>query len=1405
MTNPSIIQPDYLFEVSWEVCNKVGGIYAVLATKAPIIERNFHERLMMIGPDVWKGTGDHPEFIEDKTLFKVWRQYVDQEGLKIKIGRWNIQGNPIAILVDFTPFFFEKNEIFKHFWIKYQLDSLNGQWDYIEPAMFGYAAGKVIESFYRCHINSTDRVVAQFHEWMTGTGLLYLEEKVPQVATVFTTHATVTGRVIAGKGLPFYQHLGQYNPEQIARESNVLSKHSLEKITAQNADCFTTVSEMTARECEKMLGKYPDLITPNGFDNSMVPVPPHLDNQRELARKRIIHVAEGLFNQKFPLDSLLIIKSGRNEFKNKGIDVFIDTLAEIRNHRAPAKKVIALIFVPGHHTGPRKELVDRISQPNFEHPKPTELLTHHLQGVETDPIMQRIKKMELNQSLDENLKVIFVPTYLDGNDGIFNMPYYDLLMGFDLAVFPSFYEPWGYTPLESLAFYIPALTTDVSGFGTALLQLKEKAQRGVYVIERNEGNDQEVVKKIADIIEDFSKKSVAEIMEIREDARRISQFFLWEKQIKYYEQAFNLALEISSERDSLYRDKPQAVPLEPVEIMESKPVWREVTVKSALPFALRGLQRLSTNLWWSWNEPAKALFEEASQETWIKCHQNPLAFLQSLHYSVIEKLANNAAYTQKLEEVMREFEKYMNAPLIDKGLVAYFSMEYGIHNTLKLYSGGLGILAGDFLKEASDSGLPMVGLGLMYKNGYFKQRLSIYGEQLMEPAGMDFSTLPIQQVTNKENQVLKIALPFPGRTVNAQVWKLEIGRVQLFLLDSFLEENQQEDKWITTQLYGGIQENRLRQELLLGLGGIQVLEALDIHPEVYHCNEGHAAFVGIARLQSLILNDNLSFEEAVEVVRTSSLFTTHTSVPAAIDKFSEELLRPYISHFSQQFNIPWETLMNLGRAKENLLEESFSMTNLAMKLSQEVNAVSRIHQKVSCQLFQDLWKDYLPEELHIGYVTNGVHYDTWTAPAWKVLYEKYFEEGFHKNAKYWEKIYDVPDQEIWNTNVQLKRELLTSIKERLTETMRQRHESPRKIREAISQIREDALVIGFARRFVTYKRPELILTDLNRLQRILNKESNPVLLFFAGKAHPQDKVSIELIKRVHETSLGGGLRNKIFFLEDYDMNLAKLMVQGVDLWMNTPNRQKEASGTSGMKALLNGTLNFSVLDGWWAEAYDEKMGWALDLEAEYERQDFQNELDSDKIYKTLENEIIPLFFKRNSEDLPVTWIQLIKAAISVAPHFTMHRTLMDYQHNFYNKLLEKGQRMRADGFAAAKELALWKKKVWRNWNDLDVLRISPEIISDWSKEVDIKLTLNMGDFTINDIGVEMIILRKKHIDSEDGHRTFELCAHEIGKEKVVFEGQIPALQPGNYEYSFRIYPKNPLLTHRQDFPLVRWV
>ncbi len=1406
---PQQLSPDYIFEVSWEVCNKIGGIYTVLATKAKITEQHWHERLVFIGPDVWKGDDPHPEFTEDHTLFSQWRLHAEQEGLKVKIGRWHIPGNPVVILVDFSPFLLKKNEIFSNLWITYQLDSLTGNWDYIEPAIFGYAAGKVIECFYRYHINYTDKVVAQFHEWMTGTGILYLETYAPQVATILTAHATVLGRALAGTGLPFYSNLDRYIPEEAAKQHNVISKHSLEKVSAANADCFTTVSQVTAVECQKFLNKKPDIITPNGFDNSIVPGKEVFQAKRQAARSKILRVAEALLNQAFPHDTLLVIKSGRYEFHNKGIDVFIKSLAEINKHTPAAKTILAVIFVPGHHTGARKELLERMEHTDYTKPVESEWLTHNLQHADSDIILKYIRQNDLNNRPADNVKILFVPTYVDGNDGIFNLHYYDLLVGFDLAVFPSYYEPWGYTPLESIAFHIPAVTTDITGFGKAVVAVGGATNGGIYIVERNDYNESEVIKNVAGIICDFSRKTETEINACREAASNLSTHFTWERQISYYLDAYSMALEKSVQREGLYRQKPQAEPAALPEAGESKPLWRQITVQMELPERLKDLYAISMNLWWCWNEEAISVFEYIDNKLWQACHNNPIIFLRSLSYPAIRKLEKDSIFEEKLAKVHTRLNDYLNKPLQGPA-VAYFSMEYGLHNTLKLYSGGLGVLAGDYLKEASDRAINITGIGLLYKNGYFRQRLSVGGDQLQEAEELNFSLLPLQLVCNHDGKPLKISIPFPGRRVIIQVWKLSVGRVPLYFLDSLLPENSNDDQKITAQLYAAEEELRLQQEIILGIGGILALNAMKIQPGVYHCNEGHAAFIGLARLYDLIQTENLSFDEAIEVLRSSTLFTTHTSVPAAIDRFSEALLRPYFAHLAQHFDISWERLMTLGKIKAPDREEKFSMAYMACRLSQEINAVSRMHKAVSCELFNVLWKNYQPDELHIGYVTNGVHYDTWVAREWKQLYQRLFGTGFAddmSNPVYWEKIKQASDSEIWEIRKKLKKDLLSAISTRVASDMETRHENPNKIEEALSGLNERAFIIGFARRVTAYKRPDLLLSDATRLAKILCNNDRPALLLVSGKAHPNDMEGLNIIKNLAQAANQEVFKHRILFLEDYDINLAKLLVQGVDLWLNTPNRHTEASGTSGMKALMNGVLNFSVMDGWWDEAYIPEAGWALSSEAMYKNQGFQDELDAAHIFQCLENEIIPLYFTRGKDNIPEGWIHYMKNSIAISSRYTMSRVLDEYNTRYYNVLYQRNRLITADGFSLAKTIAAWKKKIRQSWNQIDVISIKePDRIEGQTKmPFTIRVVLDISDFSVNEVGLEIVLRTKGGLPTNIPTFTKELNVIAKDESRISYECQVPELQSGTYEYGFRIFPKNTDLPYRQDIDIVTWV
>lgn len=1416
MQEKNTSRPDYIFEVSWEVCNKVGGIHTVITSKSDTVVQEWGEHYITIGPDVWNGTGEHPEFTEDTSLFSSWKERAASEGLRIKIGRWKQANEAIAILVDFTPFFHNRDEIFAGLWSAYKLDSLTGQWDYIEPAMFGYATGKVIESFYKFHLSFKDKIIAQFHEWMTGTGVLYLHERVPQIGTVLTTHATVVGRSIAGNGWPLYDKLLEYNGDQVAKDFNVLAKQSLEKKSAHFADCFTTVSEITAKECVQFLDESPDIITPNGFEVKMVPDDINFDEKRLIAKRKLFAVAKAVTGADLPEDTLMLAKSGRYEFRNKGIDVFIDALGKLNTNTELKRNVVAFIMVPAHHTGPRKDLAERMH--NGSVPTNPENLTHCLQDIETDPVMNRIKSNNLNNSPEDKVKVIFVPTYLNGDDGIFDLHYYDLIIGFDLSAFPSYYEPWGYTPLESLAFHVPTITTQLAGFGKWMRTNLGNVNTGIYVVDRGDQDADEAALKISNIILGYTQKNKDEVAIARDSAFHLSKTVQWNNLIDFYKQAYDIALQKSESREYLYRNKHEVSPLDKGIInypKSNQPKWRRIFVQSEFPKALEPLHELSRNLWWSWNLEASELFEMIDIELWERYKKNPVAMLDVLPYVKLKRLEKNTAFLEKLQSVYTNFRKYMEQPKNENWpKVAYFCMEYGLNHIVRLYSGGLGILAGDYLKEASDTGVDMVGVGLMYRYGYFKQVLSKHGEQLSEYKSQKFSFLPILPVRDDEGNWLKISLAFPGRRVYAKIWKINVGRVPLYLLDTDIDENGPDDRFITYQLYGGDHENRLKQEMLLGIGGDRLLKLLGIKANVYHCNEGHAAFVGIERIRDLIISENITYDEALDIVRASTLFTTHTPVPAGHDVFTEEMIRAYLSEYPTLFNIQWEKFVGLGRVDENDTHEKYSMSHLAAHVAQEINGVSEIHGRVSQDMFQHLWPGFMPNELHVSYVTNGVHYQTWTARQWQML----FQEMFASNTPFRQiddqkkqAILKMPEQSIWNIRKELKRELVKVMHDKIRADMTRRHENPKEIIEVSDSLREDVLVIGFARRFATYKRAHLLLQNIEKLKEILRNPGKPVQFLFAGKAHPNDKAGQDLIKKIVEISELPEFNGRIIFLENYDMEVAKYLVQGVDVWLNNPDRGMEASGTSGMKASLNGVLNLSVLDGWWAEGYLAGAGWALPEENTFDRKDFQDELDSEMLYNILEKEVIPLYYDRNKEGVPSKWVDMIRHSFAeIVPRFTTHRMIDEYINKYYVPLFERSKKISRENFKEVKELSEWKRHVIANWG---LIKIIDTIVHDSAQkplplgeEFHAEIVLSLGYLKPEDIGVEVLFIQKS---GKDDHREIifkkELTLGHTARRRATYETTFPVTQSGVFEYGFRIFPKHHLLPNKMEFNLVKWV
>ena len=866
----------------------------------------------------------------------------------------------------------------------------------------------------------------------------------------------------------------------------------------------------------------------------------------------------------------------------------------------------------------------------------------------------------------------------------------------------------------------------------------------------------------------------------------------------------------------------------------NQPSWKVINVKSHIPEALKKLDELSHNLWWCWNTEALDLFSSLDTELWHKARRNPIDLLRSIDYDRLIELSKNEEIIRKMNKVYADFRKYMDVkPDPKRASVAYFCMEYGLSHVLNIYSGGLGILAGDYLKEASDSNVDMVAVGFLYRYGYFTQSLSMDGQQIANYEPQDFDRLPIERVLDADGNQVIVDVPYPNFMVHATLWRANVGRISLYLLDTDNELNSEYDRRITHSLYGGDWENRIKQEYLLGIGGMLALNKLGIKKDVYHCNEGHAALCNVQRLAEYV-ESGLSFNQALELVRASSLYTVHTPVPAGHDYFDEGLFNKYMNQFPARLGISWDDFMGMGRTNPGDKNEKFCMSTFLCKTCQEVNGVSWLHGRVSQQMFRGIWPGYLPsperldhaerthdeweeiynpnpEESHVGYVTNGVHLPTWCAKEWQAVYKKYLgAEYYHdqSNEKIWEKILQVPDEVIWNTRVQLKNKLIDYIRRRFRENWLRNQGDPSMVVSLLDKINPNALLIGFARRFATYKRAHLLFSDLDRLSKIVNNPKYPVQFLFAGKAHPADGAGQGLIKKIYDISQRPEFMGKILFLDNYDMQLARRLVSGVDIWMNTPTRPLEASGTSGEKALMNGVVNLSVLDGWWYEGYREGAGWALTDRRTYENQDHQDKLDASTIYSMLEQEIIPLYYARNRQGFSENWVRTVKNSIArIAPHYTMKRQLDDYYTRFYNPLAARFHAISADNNRIARDIAAWKESVAERWDSIKV------VSSTRSENLQSASLISGKEFTVRHVvdeqglddavGIDLVVMT-----GTDGN---EHVSEVLPMKLVSREGNLHTFEltasidlAGSYKVAYRLYPKNPQLANRQDMCYVRW-
>ncbi|MFQ5429108.1 MAG: alpha-glucan family phosphorylase [Phycisphaerae bacterium] len=846
---------------------------------------------------------------------------------------------------------------------------------------------------------------------------------------------------------------------------------------------------------------------------------------------------------------------------------------------------------------------------------------------------------------------------------------------------------------------------------------------------------------------------------------------------------------------------------------------RTFTVVPSLPEPLRRMRDLAYNLWWSWNSEASDLFRRLDADLWDEVARNPVQFLAHVSQQRLEQAANDPAYTSELGRVLDAFDRYMTRPAwfqreyerVGEARIAYFSMEFGLHESLPIYSGGLGILAGDHLKSASDLGIPLVGVGLLYRQGYFQQRLTTDGWQLEEYPSLDFYQIPAAPVRGEDGEQIQIRLPIGEREVVCLAWQVQVGRVPLYLLDTDLPANEPEDREITSRLYGGGDEMRIRQEILLGIGGIRMLDAVGLTPEVCHMNEGHAAFLAIERIRLCMEREGLDFDQARDAMATSHVFTTHTPVPAGIDHFREDLVLATLAPHIQALGLTPESFMTMGKKDPGEPEAEFCMAVLALRLAGAANGVSALHGHVSREMWRSVWPGAPRDEIPITSITNGIHTNTWISPEMSRLLDRYVgpqREDNPEDQDPWRRVDDIPDIELWRLTERRRVALVAFARQRTREQLRRRGAPPSEIKEAQEYLDPDALTIGFARRFAPYKRGALIFRDPERLLRILTDESRPVQIIFAGKAHPRDDNGKKVIQEILSNIKKPEFRRHIVFIENYDMAVARMLVQGVDVWLNNPIKPREASGTSGMKVGPNGGLNFSVLDGWWPEAYDGENGWAIEEGRIYDDPEYRDHIEGEALYELLEKEIVPKFYDRGTDGLPRDWITRMKASMrTISPVFSTARMLKEYASLLYVPAVERWRHLSAEGFKPAKALSGWKRALMDHWGDVHIEEVQANDATELpvGAEVAVRARVHLGPVNPEDVAVELYHGR---VDAggqlAEGHTDAMHCRDHLDNGTYWFEGRIPCRRSGQHGFAVRVIPRHPDLTHRFETGLILW-
>lgn len=1409
--------PVTLFEVSWEVCNKVGGIYSVVTSKALQAIDTFGEDYFLLGPSLGANVGFEET---DEHIWDSVRSALSASDLKCRLGRWKIPGRPKVILVDFSQRY-GSNQLLYELWQNYGVDSLSGGWDYIEPVMFATACGEVISAIYECLVRpSQGRAVALFHEWMCGAGILNIKRTNPGIGTVFTTHATMLGRSLASTGRDIYSNLRAINPAQEAATQNITAKWSMESASAREADAFTTVSQITGEESTALLGRSPDVITVNGLDMRVIPDYSEKRTVPLAYRAKVLSAASRFLRCELADDTRILAISGRYEMHNKGIDVFLEAMARADNNLAGSDtSVLILCLVMGGHTGLNQAAVS--GDPNATDNGQPFICTHYAWNAPGDPIINACRRLGLTNQPGSRTKIIFNPAMLDGNDGFFNMPYEDIIAACDFGFFPSWYEPWGYTPQECAAWAVPTLTTDLSGFGmwARNAQKNMEGPLGVEVTPRKGMSFEQTAVSLHNFIIEAVKYSPETMAALRKKARSVAEMTSWSNFFANYKEAFQIALEKASIRTEQEREDREGMNRVLAATSSVTPYLRSILAVAELPAQLSRLRELAYNLWWCWQDKAKALFMTLNPTLWEKC-RNPIQVLSQVDLERLDKLVTSPEYMQLYSEVLQEFDAYMAEPvkalsenLTPEHPVAYFSTEYGITESVPIYSGGLGVLSGDHLKSASDMAIPLIGIGLLYKEGYFKQEIDENGRQVAVYPINNFSQLPVTPVLKEDGEQLDVQIELPGRIVYARVWQMKIGRITLYLMDTDISKNSDEDRKITARLYEANREIRLLQEIVLGMCGVRLIRAMNIEPSVYHMNEGHSAFLVLERLQEC-MRGGMSYEQAKVRVRSNTVFTTHTPVPAGNESFSIDLMSRYFSNFPPTIHMDWPHFVELGQMEGGNVH-NFEMTILALRFSSFANGVSRLHGEVSRHMWNKLWKSVPLAETPINFVTNGVHTPSYVGEQMHELLTQYLGTNWlqaEPQDPIWNNVDKIPDDTYWATRLTQKEELLDALRASLPGFVQKYHLSRDDRVKMENMLKPGTLLIGFARRFAPYKRATLLFADPDRLARIINNPSRPVAFVFAGKSHPADEAGINILQEVIRMARDPRFLGKIFFMENYSLAVSRLLSQGCDVWLNTPRRPHEASGTSGMKLPVNGGINFSISDGWWCEGYNRQNGWTIGPVVTMELpSDNQNDYsDAEDLYTLLENAVLPLYHELDQHGLPSNWIAMSKRSLkSLTAMYSSNRMVRDYINEAYEPAAKRREELAANDWALCKELAEWQNNLPVRFGTVKMQEITLTGADGSTmlcgEPLNVRLKINLGEMSKDEVIVQLVIgptyANGNFRERPDLQR---LVPRKDHNGNISYSTTYVPKKNGPYRYGIRVMPFHKGLANPLETGLVLW-